>query len=123
MVAAHGIAAIAPDSTRVTLRFSFAGLLGRVAAWYGMDKLTGAQIPGFLATLERLGYDTLWYPESRGYESFAVAGFMLGQTTKLKKFMFPRIIKEADWVVSMAKLKTHHWAGVTLAPTEPICKT
>jgi len=58
--------------------------LGRVAAWYGMDKLTGAQIPGFLANLERLGYDTLWYPESRGFESFSLASFMLAHTRKLK---------------------------------------
>ncbi len=58
--------------------------LGRVAAWYGMDKLTGAQIPGFLAGLERLGYDTLWYPESRGFESFALASFMLAHSKTLK---------------------------------------
>jgi len=35
-------------------------------------------------TVERLGYDTLWYPESRGYESLSVAGFMLANSTKLK---------------------------------------
>ncbi len=37
-----------------------------------------------MQTVERLGYDTLWYPESRGYESLSVAGFMLQHTTKLK---------------------------------------
>ncbi len=59
--------------------------LGRLGAWYAPDKLSGpAQIREFVGTVERLGYDTLWYPESRGYESFAVAGFMLSCTSKLK---------------------------------------
>jgi probable F420-dependent oxidoreductase len=59
--------------------------LGRLGAWYSTDKLGGpAQIREFVGTVERLGYDTLWYPESRGYESFAVAGFMLSCTSKLK---------------------------------------
>jgi probable F420-dependent oxidoreductase len=38
----------------------------------------------FVKTVETLGYDTLWYPESRGYESFTAAGYMLSQTTTLK---------------------------------------
>ena len=59
--------------------------LGRLGVWYSMDKLGSAQqIKAFAATVERLGYDTLWYPESRGYESFSVAGFVLGNTAKLK---------------------------------------
>jgi len=59
--------------------------LGRLAAWYSTDKLGGPQqIKAFVETLERLGYDTLWYPESRGYESLSVGGFMLANTTKLK---------------------------------------
>src|SRR5271166_2130505 len=48
--------------------------LGRLGVWYSMDKLGSAQqIKIFVATVERLGYDVLWYPESRGYESFSVA--------------------------------------------------
>ncbi|HET7879464.1 MAG TPA: LLM class flavin-dependent oxidoreductase, partial [Acetobacteraceae bacterium] len=59
--------------------------LGRLGAWYSTDKLGGPQqIKAFVQTVERLGYDTLWYPESRGYESLSVAGFMLANTTKLK---------------------------------------
>jgi probable F420-dependent oxidoreductase len=59
--------------------------IGRLGAWYSADKLGGPrQISDFVATVERLGYDTLWYPESRGYESLSVAGFMLANTTKLK---------------------------------------
>ena len=59
--------------------------LGRLGAWYSTDKLGGPQeIKHFVGTVEKLGYDTLWYPESRGYESFAVAGFMLANTSSLK---------------------------------------
>ena len=59
--------------------------LGRLGAWYSSDKLGGAQqIADFVKTVEGLGYDTLWYPESRGYESFSVGGFMLSQTKTLK---------------------------------------
>ena len=59
--------------------------LGRLGIWYSMDKLGGAQqIKAFVGSVERLGYDVLWYPESRGYESLSVAGFMLGNSTKLK---------------------------------------
>ena len=59
--------------------------LGRLGAWYSTDKLGGPQpIKSFVETVERLGYDTLWYPESRGFESLSVAGCMLANTTKLK---------------------------------------
>ncbi len=59
--------------------------LGRLGAWYSTDKLGGPQpIKAFVQTVERLGYDTLWYPESRGYELLSVGGFMLANTTKLK---------------------------------------
>jgi probable F420-dependent oxidoreductase len=59
--------------------------LGRLGAWYSTDKLGGPkEIRDFVTTVERLGYDTLWYPEARGFESLSVAGFMLANTTRLK---------------------------------------
>src|SRR5664279_5025301 len=59
--------------------------LGRLGVWYSPDKHPGAgPVAAFAKTVERLGFDTLWYPESRGYESFTVAGYMLSQTTTLK---------------------------------------
>ena len=35
--------------------------------------------------------------------------------SKLGKLVLPREIVRADFIVSLAKMKTHHWAGVTLA--------
>ena len=59
--------------------------LGRLGVWYSMDKLaTPEQIRQLANTVEGLGYDVLWYPESRGFESLSVAGFALGHTRALK---------------------------------------
>ena len=33
----------------------------------------------------------------------------------LPKLTFPATLKKVDWIVSVAKMKTHHWAGVTLS--------
>ncbi len=38
-----------------------------------------------------------------------------GRASKLPGFYFPRSVLEADLIVSMPKLKTHHWVGVTAA--------
>jgi len=38
-----------------------------------------------------------------------------GGKTHLVSFFLPAALKQADWIVSMPKLKTHHWAGVTLS--------
>ena len=59
--------------------------LGRLGVWYSPDKHPGPEpVAAFAKTVERLGFDTLWYPESRGYESFTLAGYMLSQTATLK---------------------------------------
>src|SRR5215467_7234089 len=36
------------------------------------------------------------------------------RASRLKELFLPRTVLGADYFVSMAKLKTHHWAGVTL---------
>ena len=37
------------------------------------------------------------------------------RASSVKELYLPRTVLEADFVVSMPKLKTHHWAGVTLS--------
>lgn len=39
----------------------------------------------------------------------------LGGRSRLGDLAFPTALGEADLIVSMAKMKTHHWAGVTLS--------
>lgn len=36
-----------------------------------------------------------------------------GRASRLDGFYFPRSVVEADLIVSMPKMKTHHWVGVT----------
>jgi len=37
------------------------------------------------------------------------------RASRLKELYFPKTVLGADYLVSVAKLKTHHWAGVTLS--------
>jgi uncharacterized protein (DUF362 family) len=37
------------------------------------------------------------------------------RASRLKELYLPKTVLEADFVVSMPKLKTHHWVGVTLS--------
>jgi uncharacterized protein (DUF362 family) len=38
-----------------------------------------------------------------------------GGNSRLKELVFPETLQKVDWIVSMAKMKTHHWASVTLS--------
>jgi uncharacterized protein (DUF362 family) len=38
-----------------------------------------------------------------------------GRTSKLSELILPREVLRADFIVSLAKMKTHHWTGVTLS--------
>src|ERR1017187_731009 len=37
------------------------------------------------------------------------------RASRLKQLYFPKTVRHSDFLVSMPKLKTHHWAGVTLS--------
>ena len=57
--------------------------LGRLGVWYATDKLNGAQLTDFTRAVEKNGYSALWYPESRGYETVALASHLLSKSDKL----------------------------------------
>src|SRR5258708_21150553 len=57
--------------------------LGRLGVWYSTDKLNGSQLADLVGIVEKAGYSALWYPESRGYESMSLAGYLLSQSTPL----------------------------------------
>jgi probable F420-dependent oxidoreductase len=57
--------------------------LGRLGVWYSTDKLNGAQPADLARVVEKNGYGTLWYPESRGYESMSLAGYLLSKSSRL----------------------------------------
>lgn len=55
---------------------------------------------------EALPFADLNYSEVRAVPN-------VGKASKLEEIRFPREVLEADLVVSLAKLKTHHWVGLT----------
>ena len=39
----------------------------------------------------------------------------ISRYSSLANLTFPETLRQVDWVVSLAKMKTHHWAGITLS--------
>jgi probable F420-dependent oxidoreductase len=56
---------------------------GRLGVWCSTDRLDAAGLRALLHSVEKEGYGTLWYPESRGYESIALGSFLLANSTRL----------------------------------------
>ena len=56
---------------------------GRLGVWCSTDRLDAAALRALLHRVEDHGYGSFWYPESRGYESMALAGFLLANSRKL----------------------------------------
>ncbi|TWT82417.1 hypothetical protein CA13_38800 [Planctomycetes bacterium CA13] len=54
----------------------------------------------------RMSFEDLNYQEIRAVKN-------VGKACRLSSFYFPRAVIEADLVVSMPKMKTHHWMGMT----------
>jgi uncharacterized protein (DUF362 family) len=54
----------------------------------------------------KLKFADLNYEESRWFVN-------RGRVSPLKGIYFPRSVCEADYVVSLPKMKTHHWVGIT----------
>jgi Uncharacterized conserved protein len=72
-----------------------------------------------LDVLEESGLaDVLWEDRIKFHDLNYLTGYTVKNTggmTRLSSLTFPGIFQEVDWIVSMAKMKTHHWAGVTLS--------
>jgi len=57
--------------------------LGRLGVWYPVDRLDGPQLRALLQRIEDSGYSAFWYPESLGYESLSLGGFLLQNSRRL----------------------------------------
>lgn len=55
-----------------------------LGVWCSTNVLDATALARLAIDVERCGYDTLWYPESLSYESFAMAGYLLAQTSDLQ---------------------------------------
>jgi uncharacterized protein (DUF362 family) len=75
------------------------------------DTRTVAKRCGLLTELDRRGipfYDL-------NYEELVPVRVRDGWIRNTDSLWLPQIVTEADYIVSIPKLKTHHWAGVTLS--------
>jgi uncharacterized protein (DUF362 family) len=98
---------------------------GAVEAFYhlGAAKVIVAEGPGHnhdtLQVLEESGLaEVLWddkIPFVDLNQDNTFTRINCGRFSRLQSLTFPAIMQQVDWIVSLAKLKTHHWAGVTLS--------
>lgn len=57
--------------------------IGRYGVWFSTHGLDKAGLAELAQGVEQLNYDILWYPESVGYESLSLGGFLLSETHRL----------------------------------------
>lgn len=98
---------------------------GAIEAFLGLGaaSVVVAEGPGHrhdaLLVLEESGLGDVLYDDRIPFHDLnmmeGIAVPNKGKQTKLATLTFPRIIQEVDWIVSIAKMKTHHWAGATLS--------
>lgn len=89
----------------------------------GAEKVMVAEGPGHrrdtLAVYEESGLaDVLMEDRIRFHDLNYITGYTiqnLGGQSSLRTLTFPSLLNEVDWIVSVAKMKTHHWAGATLS--------
>lgn len=62
---------------------------------------------------EALHEDGLRFVDLNYEEGWATPN--LGRRTALARLTLPRVLQEVDLIVSVAKMKTHHWVGATLS--------
>ena len=56
---------------------------GKFGVFTFTDVLDAKQCAELAGRVEELGYHTLWYPEAFNYETFAIAGYLLGNSKSL----------------------------------------
>ncbi len=58
--------------------------IGKYGVFSFTDQLDAANLAELAKRVEDLGYSTLWYPEAFNYETFALGGFLLSNSTTLQ---------------------------------------
>ena len=86
--------------------------LGRLGVWYSTDKLNGSQLGDFVKAVEGNGYSALWYPESRGYESMSLAGYLLSKSSTLTiGSSIANIYARDSYTAKRALISLNDWYG------------
>ena len=58
--------------------------MGKFGVWVSTNTLNNKQLVDLVRVTEKLGYDTLWYPESTTYEAIAMGGYLLANSKDIK---------------------------------------
>lgn len=92
------------------LRFGAASVMVAEGPGHRRDTLAVYEESGLadVLTEDRIPFHDLNY----------ITGYELpnaGRQSSMRTLTFPALFKEVDWIVSVAKMKTHHWAGATLS--------
>jgi uncharacterized protein (DUF362 family) len=74
------------------------------------DTLLVLEESGLAETLQE---DRIPFIDLNYEEGFPVAN--AGGYSRLQSLTFPVLLRQVDFIVSLAKMKTHHWAGITLS--------
>ena len=90
---------------------------------FGASRVMVAEGPGHcrdtLRVLEESGLgEVLWedripFIDLNYQDAYSIPN--VGKFSSLTSLTFPAILRQVDLIVSLAKLKTHHWAGITLS--------
>lgn len=92
------------------LELGAASVVVAEATGHRRDSLLVFEEAGYLEPLRKIGVRMV----DLNHDSFVFKPNE-GKRCKLKQFAFPHSVLEADWIVSLAKMKTHHWTGATLS--------
>ncbi|MGW8323554.1 MAG: DUF362 domain-containing protein, partial [Thermodesulfobacteriota bacterium] len=91
-------------------RFGASEIIVGEAVAHVRDSIMALQLSGLAEILEE---DNIAYKDVNNDTLITLPNS--GRYQRLRSFTFPISAVEADWIVSLPKMKTHHWAGVTLA--------
>lgn len=84
--------------------------LGKLGVWYFQDAMTSMEAADAAQRIEKLGFGTLWIPETVGKSPVATAAWLLSQTSDLNI---------ATGIMNIY----HREPGVTMAAPEVIGRT
>jgi uncharacterized protein (DUF362 family) len=89
----------------------------------GASRVLVAEGPGHrrdtLLVLEESGLSNVLYEDRIPFvdlnDDVGYTVLNAGKSSRLEKLILPVTLKQVDYIVSLAKMKTHHWTGITLS--------
>jgi uncharacterized protein (DUF362 family) len=111
------------ESPHINTHPALVRAVGKLVARMGAETVLVAEGPGHVRDIELVLQESTFVPmlETTGFRFIdlntddVVAIPNRNGATDFERLHLPRTVVDADVVVSLPKMKTHHWAGVTLS--------